>query len=84
MPFPNELLVKILSALDAPNLVNCRLVSKHCAGVIGHDSHLQYAIELAKARYVDGSPQIRLTVGERLQKLRAHNAAWMRGQFFLS
>lgn len=74
---PPELLIQVLRQVDVYTLLQCKLVCKQFNNIVNEEFHLQYALELAKAGYVDG-PQVEngLPVFERFQRLKKHRTAW--------
>lgn len=73
---PSELLVEIFRhLLDCRSILRCSAVCHELNKVIESSVELQYRIELALDRMVDG-PHSTVTVAERLEQLRNLRRAW--------
>ncbi|KAL0950354.1 hypothetical protein HGRIS_010322 [Hohenbuehelia grisea] len=73
--YPTELVVYVLTLLDAEDLLDCRLICKRFQELIDFEVKLQYKIALFEACQED-CPSSSLGTSAKLETLRAHQKAW--------
>ncbi|KAH9933414.1 uncharacterized protein B0H18DRAFT_644556 [Fomitopsis serialis] len=78
---PTEILVEILSLLDAPEIATCRLLCRRFDDIVCSNARLQYPIHLELANCVDDHPDHPSPVGVRLKRLLARQEAWKAQDF---
>ncbi|KAI1798374.1 hypothetical protein LXA43DRAFT_980115 [Ganoderma leucocontextum] len=74
---PKEIQQYIMLKLGATDIMQCRMVSRSMASLI-NTTAIQYKLSLCVAAMIDGPPPSRLSLSERLEKLRSYVFLWSR------
>ncbi|KAI0373443.1 hypothetical protein BV20DRAFT_977586 [Pilatotrama ljubarskyi] len=74
-----DILIRIISALDGHSILDCREGSSQLAHLVDDTVALQYILELALTGMIDGPPSS-ATVRDRLDALRAYRMSWDKGE----
>ncbi|KAF8506454.1 hypothetical protein JB92DRAFT_724969 [Gautieria morchelliformis] len=73
---PNDVLIRVFKALDACDIRRCSLTCRVFHKTIRDSMLLQYRLELAVARLEEGGTDFRLSIAERLARLRTIERGW--------